>query len=153
VSLWALILAVFGAPVRAQDYIVDEDVLIKTPDGATISAFVVRPKDESRKLPAAKYFHLSYTVQRASYAADMSERRLLTPNRIETIRLANTPLVSRQLSKGSRLLLVVDVNRGPFAQVNYGTGEDVSDEWIADAKEPLRVERFNDSYVEVPVTQ
>ena len=103
-------------------------------------------------MPDGKYFHLSYTVQRASYAADMSERQLLTPNQIETIRLENTLLVSRQLSKGSRLLLVVDVNRGPFAQVNYGTGKDVSDESIADAKEPLRVEWFNDSYVEVPVT-
>ena len=104
-------------------------------------------------MPDGKYFHLSYTVQRASYATDMSERQLLTPNRIETITLENTLLVSRQLSKGSRLLLVVDVNRGPFAQVNYGTGKDVSDESIADAKEPLRVEWFNDSYVEVPVTQ
>jgi len=104
-------------------------------------------------MPDGKYFHLSYTVQRASYAADMSERQLLTPNQIETIKLANTLLVSRQLSKGSRLLLVVDVNRGPFAQVNYGTGKDVSDESIADAEEPLRVEWFNDSYVEVPVTQ
>jgi uncharacterized protein len=104
-------------------------------------------------MPDGKYFHLSYTVQRASYAADMSERRLLTPNRIETVKLDNTLLVSRQLSKGSRLLLVLDVNRGPFAQVNYGTGKDVSDESIADAKEPLRVEWFNDSYVEVPVTQ
>jgi uncharacterized protein len=104
-------------------------------------------------MPDGKYFHLSYTVQRASYAADMTERQLLTPNRIETIRLENTLLVSRQLSKGSRLLLVVDVNRGPFAQVNYGTGKDVSDESIADAKEPLRVEWFNDSYVEVPVSQ
>ena len=89
-------------------------------------------------MPDGKYFHLSYTVQRASYAADMSERQLLTPNQIETITLENTLLVSRQLSKGSRLLLVVDVNRGPFAQVNYGTGKDVSDESIADAKEPLR---------------
>jgi hypothetical protein len=104
-------------------------------------------------MPDGKYFHLSYTVQRASYAADMSERQLLTPNMIETVRLENTLLVSRQLNKGSRLLLVVDVNRGPFAQVNYGTGKDVSDESIADAQEPLRVEWFNDSYVEVPVTQ
>lgn len=104
-------------------------------------------------MPDGKYFHLSYTVQRASYAADMTERQLLTPNRIETIKLENTLLVSRQLSTGSRLLLVVDVNRGPFAQVNYGTGKDVSDESIADAKEPLRVEWFNDSYVEVPVSQ
>jgi uncharacterized protein len=104
-------------------------------------------------MPDGKYFHLSYTVQRASYAADMTQRQLLTPNRVETIKLDNTLLVSRQLSKGSRLLLVVDVNRGPFAQVNYGTGKDVSDESIADAKEPLRVEWFNDSYVEVPISR
>ena len=104
-------------------------------------------------MPDGKYFHLSYTVQRASYAADMSRRQLLTPNRVETIRLDRTLLVSRQLSKGSRLLVVVDVNRGPFAQINYGTGRDVSDESIMDAKEPLRVEWFNDSYVQVPVSQ
>jgi hypothetical protein len=64
-----------------------------------------------------------------------------------------TLLVSRRLSKGSRLLVVVDVNRGPFAQVNYGTGKDVSDESITDAKEPLRVEWFNDSHVDVPISQ
>jgi uncharacterized protein len=104
-------------------------------------------------MPDGKYFHLSYTVQRASYADDMSERRLLTPNRVETIELDNTLLVSRQLSKGSRLLVVVDVNRGPFAQLNYGTGRDVSDESIADAKEPLRIEWFNDSAVEIPIAQ
>jgi putative CocE/NonD family hydrolase len=104
-------------------------------------------------MPDGKYFHLSYTVQRASYATDMTDRQLLTPRQIETIKLENTLLVSRQLSKGSRLLLVLDVNRGPFAQVNYGTGKDVSDESVADAKEPLRVEWFNDSYVEIPVTR
>lgn len=104
-------------------------------------------------MPDGKYFHLSYTVQRASYAADMSRRQLLTPDRVETIKLDNTLLVSRQLSKGSRLLVVVDVNRGPFAQVNYGTGRDVSDESIADATEPLRVEWFNDSHVDIPVSR
>jgi hypothetical protein len=104
-------------------------------------------------MPDGKYFHLSYTVQRASYADDMSRRQLLTSNMIETIKLENTLLVSRQLSKGSRLLVVVDVNRGPFAQVNYGTGKDVSDESIADAKEPLRIEWFNDSAIEIPITQ
>ena len=104
-------------------------------------------------MPDGKYFHLSYTVQRASYAADMSRRQLLTPDRVETIKLENTLLVSRQLSKGSRLLVVVDVNRGPFAQVNYGTGRDVSDESIADATEPLRVEWFNDSHVDIPVSR
>ena len=104
-------------------------------------------------MPDGKYFHLSYTVQRASYATDMTRRELLTPGRVETIRLANTLLVSRQLSKGSRLLVVVDVSRGPFAQVNYGTGKDVSDESIADAREPLSVAWFNDSHVDIPISQ
>jgi putative CocE/NonD family hydrolase len=104
-------------------------------------------------MPDGKYFHLSYTLQRASYAQDMSRRRLLTPNRVATITLRNTLLVSRQLSKGSRLLVVLDVNREPFAQINHGTGKDVSDESIADAKEPLRVEWFNDSYVRIPVSR
>jgi hypothetical protein len=35
--------------------------------------------------------------------------------------------------------------------VNYGTGKDVSDESIADAKEPLHVKWHTDSFVEVPL--
>jgi uncharacterized protein len=104
-------------------------------------------------MPSGEYFHLSDTIQRASYASDMTHRRLLTPGRIQTIALNNTLLVSRQLSKGSRLLLVLDVNRGPFAQVNYGTGKDVSDESIADAGEPLQVEWLPGSYVTIPISR
>jgi uncharacterized protein len=101
--------------------------------------------------PQGEFFHLAYTVQRASYAKDMTARHLLTPGRVETIPLERTLFVSRQLSKGSRLLVVLDVNKGPFAQINYGTGKDVSDESIADAKEPLQVEWRNDSVVHVPI--
>jgi predicted acyl esterase len=104
-------------------------------------------------MPSGEYFHLSDTVARASYAKNMTKRQLLAPHKVETITLDKTLLVSRQLSKGSRLLLVLDVNRGPFAQVNYGTGKDVSDESIADAKEPLRVEWLKGSYVKVPVSR
>jgi uncharacterized protein len=43
------------------------------------------------------------------------------------------------------------VNKGPGAQVNYGTGKDVSDESIADAREPLQVQWRNDSVVHVPI--
>ena len=38
-----------------------------------------------------------------------------------------------------------------MAQVNYCTGKDVSDECIADAKQPLHVQWHNDSYINVPV--
>jgi putative CocE/NonD family hydrolase len=103
--------------------------------------------------PGGEFFHLSYTVQRASFAKDMSRRQLLSPGKIETIPLDNTLLVSRQLSKGSRLLVVLDVNRGPDAQVNYGTGKDVSDESIADATEPLVVEWLSDSTVTIPISR
>jgi hypothetical protein len=41
----------------------------------------------------------------------------------------------------------------PFAEINYGTGKDVADENISDAKEPLRIEWRTDSYVTIPIHQ
>ena len=64
-----------------------------------------------------------------------------------------TRMVSRQLEKGSRLLVVLDVNKSRFTQVNYGTGKDVSDESIADAGTPLEVKWRNDSYVRIPISK
>lgn len=104
-------------------------------------------------MPDGKFFHLSYTVARASHANDMSKRTLLTPDQAHTLTLDRTLLISRQFAKGSRLLLVLDVNRGPFAQINYGTGKDVSDESIADAGEPLQVQWLPDSYITVPISR
>jgi uncharacterized protein len=103
--------------------------------------------------PDGRYFHLADIIQRASYARDMTTRRLLTPGKVQTIPLRRTEFVSRQLGKGSRLLVVLDVNKGPWAQVNYGTGKDVSDESIADARTPLRLHWHNDSYVRVPISR
>ena len=37
------------------------------------------------------------------------------------------------------------------AQVNYGTGKDVSDESIKDAGDPLKIEIRSGSYFEVPL--
>jgi putative CocE/NonD family hydrolase len=102
-------------------------------------------------MPDGRYFHLSYYLGRASYAADMSKRKLLRPGVIETISFERSRLVSKQLHKGSRLLVVVNINKNPFAQINYGTGKDVSEESIQDAGEPLRVKWYNDSYVQIPV--
>ena len=89
-------------------------------------------------MPNGELFHLSYFIGRASYARDMSIRRLLTPGRVESIPFEKTRMVSRRLSKGSRLLVTLNVNKNPFAQINYGTGKDVSDEDISDAKVPLK---------------
>jgi uncharacterized protein len=102
--------------------------------------------------PDGRFFNLAYYLGRASYAWDMSRRHLLTPGKIETIPFSRTGIVSRQLSRGSRLLVLLTVNKNPFAQVNYGTGKDVSDESIADAKEPLVVRWYNDSLLRIPVS-
>lgn len=102
-------------------------------------------------LPNGEYFHLSYYIGRASYAKNIEKRQLLKPNKIETISFSNTHLVSKQLSKGSRLLIVIDVNKNPFSQLNYGTGKDVSEETIKDAKEPLEIKYYTDSFVKIPV--
>jgi len=102
-------------------------------------------------MPNGELFQLSYFLGRASYAKDMSVRQLLTPDKVEAIPFEKTRLVSRQLSKGSRLLVVLNVNKNPYAQINYGTGKDVSDESIEDAKTPLQIKWQNDSFVKIPL--
>jgi putative CocE/NonD family hydrolase len=102
-------------------------------------------------MPDGKYFNLSYYLGRASYAADRTTRSLLMPGKIASLPFSRTPLTARQLSKGSRLLLLVTVNKNQHAQVNYGTGGDVSDESVADAKPPLEVRWHNASFIDVPL--
>jgi putative CocE/NonD family hydrolase len=103
--------------------------------------------------PSNQFFHLSWTVQRASFAKDMTKRQLLVPNMRQTIPLDNTHLVSRQLNKGSRLLVALTINRSPDYQINYGTGRDVSAESIADAKQPLVVQWLGESTVTIPISR
>ncbi len=102
-------------------------------------------------MPNGEYFHLSYFIGRASYAHDITKRNLLKPDTVETIPFSNTHLISKQLSKGSRLLVVVNINKNSFSQLNYGTGKDVSTETIHDAKIPLTIKWFNNSFVKIPV--
>ncbi len=59
--------------------------------------------------------------------------------------------MSKKIEKGSKLLLLVGVNKNPNWQINYGTGKNVSDETVQDAGKPLEIKWYNDSYVEIPV--
>ncbi len=95
-------------------------------------------------------FHLGYALQRASYGDDPTQRRLLTPGKPTDIAFETT-LVSKRLNPGSSLLVLLDVNKHPMAQVNYGTGKDVSDETVKDAGEPLELKILSGSYLEVPL--
>ena len=102
-------------------------------------------------LPDGRYFHLSYFLGRASYAKDMRKRELLTPGEATAIPFDRTRMISRQIGKGSRLLVVLNINRNSGAQVNYGTGKDVSDENIDNAQTPLQIQWHNDSFIKIPV--
>jgi len=102
-------------------------------------------------LPNGQYFHLSYYIGRASYADDMTRRKLLTPHRKTTIKFDRTHLVSKQLQQGSKLAIVLNVNKNPFSELNYGTGKLVRTETIADAKAPLVVKWYTDSFIKIPV--
>lgn len=102
-------------------------------------------------MPDGQYFQLSYFLGRASYARDMSKRQLLKPGVFESVPFSRTRMVSRQLQKGSRLMVVLNIDKNPFAQVNYGTGKDVSDETIQDGKIPLKIKWRTDSFISIPL--
>jgi uncharacterized protein len=102
-------------------------------------------------MPNGDYFHLSYFIGRASYANDITQRQLLRPDIIESIPFTNTHLVSKQLSRGSRLLIHLNVNKNPFSELNYGTGKVVTEETIKDASESLKIKWYNDSFVKIPI--
>jgi predicted acyl esterase len=70
-------------------------------------------------MPDGKVFNLSYYLGRASYAEDMSKRKLLTPGKAASIPFERTPLMSRQMSRGSRLLFLLTVNKNEHAQISY----------------------------------
>jgi len=98
-----------------------------------------------------EYIQLSYHWARASYAEDRSRRHLLTPGKRQHLDFRSGRLTSRQLQPGSRLVVVLGILKQPGEQINYGTGKDVSDETIADAGEPLRIEWSADSFIDLPV--
>jgi hypothetical protein len=47
-------------------------------------------------------------------------------------------------------VLVLGINKRPDREINYGSGDDVSEESIADGKIPLKIRWHNDSYVDMP---
>ena len=102
-------------------------------------------------MPDGKYFTLGTYLTRASYARNRDRRLLLQPGKIETIPVNNSFFMSRKIGAGSRLVVVVSVNKSPWWQVNYGTGKDVSDETIDDAGAPLQIRWYTNSVIKVPV--
>jgi hypothetical protein len=96
-----------------------------------------------------RLFSPTYEI-RASYARDRVHRHLLKSGERQELMFKSERMTSRQLQPGSRLVLVLGINKRPDREVNYGTGDDVSEESIADGKIPLRIRWHNDSYVDMP---
>jgi uncharacterized protein len=90
---------------------------------------------------------------RASYAGDRSRRQLLGEGERRRLAIRSERLTSRLLQKGSRLVMFLGVNKRPDRQINYGTGNDVSEESIADGKTPLKIRWYSDSYIEIPLSR
>ncbi|MGC4028810.1 MAG: CocE/NonD family hydrolase [Steroidobacteraceae bacterium] len=88
---------------------------------------------------------------RASYAGDRTQRRLLKAGRVQQIPLHSERVMSRRIAAGSRLVLVLGVNKRPDQQINYGAGGDVSEESIADARYPVRLRWYSSSHLELPI--
>jgi uncharacterized protein len=90
---------------------------------------------------------------RASYAADRVHRHLLRSGERQTLAFQAERLTSRQLAAGSRLVLVVGLNKRPDMQINYGTDADVSDGTLDDAKIPVNIRWYSGSFIELPIRQ
>jgi uncharacterized protein len=98
-----------------------------------------------------KYFELSWYTARASYIANRSRRHLLRPGVRQHLNFTSVRLTGRRLKPGSRLVVQFSLLKAPDAQINYGSGKDVSAETIADAGPPLKVKWYGDSYIDFPM--
>lgn len=101
--------------------------------------------------PDGKFFYLKSNIERASLVRDRSKRHLLKPNKPVVIAMNDNFITSRQLQKGSRIVVVLGVNKNPDWQINYGSGKDVSDETMADAAIPMHIKWFNHSVIRIPI--
>ena len=96
-----------------------------------------------------KLFDPAYAF-RASYARDRVNRKLLRAGERQQFTFRSEKMLARRIQAGSRLVMSLEVNKRADQQINYGTGDDVSEESIEDAHSKLRIRWYNTSYVEVP---
>jgi putative CocE/NonD family hydrolase len=88
---------------------------------------------------------------RASYARDRSHRQLLKDGERQQLSFEVERLISRRLQSGSRIVVVLGVNKTSDMQINYGGGDDVSAESLDSDAAPLNIRWYNGSYLDLPV--
>jgi hypothetical protein len=141
--------------VYASEPFQDEFIINGAFTGELVAAITKRDMDLSisfyEQLADGRYFFLSRYLGSASYAEDNSQRNLMTPGKKEAISLNASHIISKKISEGSRLVVVLNVYKHPLEIINYGSGKNPAIETINDAGEPLEIRWFNDSYIEIPV--
>jgi predicted acyl esterase len=96
-----------------------------------------------------KLFDPAYAF-RASYARDRVNRRLLMAGVRQQLPFQSERMMGHRLTAGSRLVLVIAINKRADQQINYGAGDDVSVESIDDVGAPVRIRWHDGSFIEVP---
>jgi putative CocE/NonD family hydrolase len=90
---------------------------------------------------------------RASYARDRVHRHLLKAGERQTLNFRGERMTSRLLQPGSRLVVILGISKRPDREINYGTGDDVSEESIADGAAAIKIRWYGDSYIDVPISR
>jgi predicted acyl esterase len=103
--------------------------------------------------PGGDYIYLFNPTYefRASYVSDRVKRHLLKAGERQQLSFRSERMTSRQFQPGSRLVMILGISKRPDREINYGTGSDVSEETIADAQIPLKIQWHGDSYIDIPV--
>jgi hypothetical protein len=100
---------------------------------------------------AGDYFQLAPYWSRASSVQDLTHRHLLSAGKRQSLDFSSIRLMSRMLKAGSRVVAVLSIIKEPGREINYGTGKEVVDESIVEAKTPLQISWFGGSYLDLPV--
>jgi putative CocE/NonD family hydrolase len=121
------------------------DFTINTHDvDLVMTLYELRPDGEYVKL-----FEPAYAF-RASYARDRVQRHLLMAGVRQRLSFQSEKMFGRRLQAGSRLVLALGINKRADQQINYGLGDDVSEESIENADGPMRIRWHDGSFIEVP---
>jgi putative CocE/NonD family hydrolase len=156
---WADALRLKQAPARNSIRFVSDPLPSETEiDGSLRGEFDITPSRQDVDLSVSLYeqtadgeYQLLFEPYdfRASYAGDRVHRRLLRAGERQRLAFTAERATARRLAAGSRIVLVVGINRRPDRQINYGSGKDVNSETIADARRPVRVRWHERSHVEI----
>lgn len=157
---WSNALRVTQLPMRNSIRFVSDPLTADTEiDGSLRGVFDITPSRQDVDFNISMYeqtesgeYQLLFEPYdfRASYAGHRVRRRLLRAGERQTLAFTAERVTACRLAAGSRIVLLIGINRRPDRQINYGSGKDVNSETIADARWPLRVRWHAHSYIEIP---